>query len=462
MPRKRNGFRRFVLLLFGLTLFFAFISGVYYALKRARSQPPVITLIKVPTFMGKKSELEFSVKDDQTGLREILVELDQGGIISTLFDEKYPGPKLLQVWKMGSIKEKHVQLELSVADLKLKEGQAKLKITARDYSLRHIGGNQAVYEQTITIDLTPPHIEAMSKQHYINQGGAEFIVYRVSKDAATSGVKVGDYFFPGCQGPFTDPEVRMAFFAVPYDVPANVDMKLVAMDAAGNSAEAQFFYKVFPKKFPQAKVQITDAFLQKKMPEFLENNLGLHRDSDWVKVFLEVNGPLRRQTRDQIRELTKKTQPKMLWSEAFHQLRNSKVESNFAQRRTYVYNGKEVDRSVHLGYDLAVTTQTDIEAANDGIVVYSGYLTIYGQTVILDHGCGLFTLYGHMSSRRVNVGDRVKRGDTLGQTGNTGLAMGDHLHFSVLLDGVEVDCKEWWDPRWIKVRVLDKMHALSS
>ncbi len=105
---------------------------------------------------------------------------------------------------------------------------------------------------------------------------------------------------------------------------------------------------------------------------------------------------------------------------------------------------------MHYGYDLASTKQSPVTAANRGVVVFADPLTIYGNTVILDHGLGLQTLYAHLSSMEVKVGDEVAKGQELGRTGASGLAIGDHLHFEVLVHGVSVTPIEWWDARWIR------------
>jgi murein DD-endopeptidase MepM/ murein hydrolase activator NlpD len=118
-----------------------------------------------------------------------------------------------------------------------------------------------------------------------------------------------------------------------------------------------------------------------------------------------------------------------------------------------VYDGREIDRQVHFGFDLASTRQSPVPAANGGVVVFAEPLTIYGNTVIVDHGLGLQTLYAHLSSVAVKRGDKVTRGQELGRTGATGLALGDHLHFEVLVSGVSVTPLEWWDAKWIRDRI---------
>ncbi len=170
-----------------------------------------------------------------------------------------------------------------------------------------------------------------------------------------------------------------------------------------------------------------------------------------------MNSKLRKENDATIRNATTKSDSAILWEGAFHQLSNSKVEANFADERTYVYNGEPIDKQYHLGYDLAVTKRYPIEAANNGIVVYAGPLGIYGNTVIIDHGMGVSTLYGHMSSIDVNVGDEVKKNQIIGKTGQTGLAAGDHLHYGVYVGGVAVRPIEWWDPKWLNDNILLKI-----
>jgi murein DD-endopeptidase MepM/ murein hydrolase activator NlpD len=155
--------------------------------------------------------------------------------------------------------------------------------------------------------------------------------------------------------------------------------------------------------------------------------------------------------------MSKKTAPRMLWSEAFQPLGNAKVEAKFADSRTYVYDGKDVDHQTHLGFDLAVTVHIPVAAANRGVVVHASDLGIFGNCIVLDHGLGVQSLYGHLSSIDVKVGDTVNKGQVMGHSGMTGLAAGDHLHFTMMVDGQPVNPVEWWDPKWMQDRVFRKI-----
>ena len=152
-----------------------------------------------------------------------------------------------------------------------------------------------------------------------------------------------------------------------------------------------------------------------------------------------------------------KTADHFLFSQPFARQAHSQAEATFADLRNYIYHGKKIDQQVHLGYDLAVTQHVGVEASNDGRVVYAAPLGIYGNCVVVDHGYGLQTIYGHMSHIDVHEGDMVKRGQVMGQSGMTGMAGGDHIHFAMQLDGVQIDPKEWWDTHWIQDHVAKRV-----
>lgn len=133
------------------------------------------------------------------------------------------------------------------------------------------------------------------------------------------------------------------------------------------------------------------------------------------------------------------------------------AKAGFADHRTYFYKGKAIDKQVHLGMDIASTRHVPIKAAGTGIVVFGDYLGIYGNMVLIDHGQGLFSLYSHLSQINVSPGDLLQKGDILGNSGTSGMAGGDHLHFSILVNGIFVTPKEWWDQHWIDITIDDPL-----
>jgi murein DD-endopeptidase MepM/ murein hydrolase activator NlpD len=446
----------FVLLVlaFLLLIFFFAIS-----FKRWEGQAPIIRFDREFKSLGQSPNLSLTIDDAASGLNRVSVALRQKDQIIPLVEEKYEGPSVFEFWQTGLQKSTTIELGKRIAEkYKAQEGPASLSVTASDHAWRNfLRGNQSRFQRDFVFDIHPPRLEVLSAQHYINQGGSECVVYRVSPDAEASGVQVGPNFFPGYPASSSDPNLRFCLFAFAYNIPGNSTLRLVARDAAGNEAMATFWYKLFPKKFRSRSIPLDEAFLQKVVPEVMSHSPSVQDQGELIKTFVEINSKLRKANHDQIAESSRKSAPSFLWDGAFLQLSNSQVESLFADHRTYVYKGKEVDQQDHVGFDLSVTQQYPIEASNNGVVLYADYLGIYGNTILIDHGCGLISLYGHLSSIGVQPGQQVKKKDVIGRSGATGLAGGDHLHFGLFLHGVPVNPTEWWDAKWIKDHVLDRI-----
>jgi murein DD-endopeptidase MepM/ murein hydrolase activator NlpD len=343
----------------------------------------------------------------------------------------------------------------------IKEGPAVFRVSARDGSLwGFFKGNETVIQKNVTIDITPPTVELMADDAYINFGGSGLVAYKVSADAVTSGVRIGNYFFPGYKGQTKDPNTTIAFFAHPYNVPEDQKAVLVATDKAGNSRELRLGYTLKDVRYKKSSIPISEDFIQSKVAPLL-SDVGARQGTP-KDIFVKVNNGLRKENEDKIRAVGQKTADKMLWSGPFTQLSNSKVEANFADARTYLYHNEPIDNAYHLGFDLSVTKRYPVEAANSGVVSFVGDLGIYGNTVIIDHGLGLSTLYGHLSSVDVKEGNQIKPQQIIGRTGETGLAVGDHLHFATLLQGIPVLPKEWWDAKWIKDNIQPKLDSTTA
>jgi murein DD-endopeptidase MepM/ murein hydrolase activator NlpD len=252
----------------------------------------------------------------------------------------------------------------------------------------------------------------------------------------------------------TDPNARIAFFALRYDQPLDTPMHLYARDEAGNTATANFDYRTFPKPFKKSRIELTDDFLNRVVPAILSGTTEVKPTGSLVEQFVVINGDLRRKNAATIASMAAKTSPEMLWGGVvFHNFANTTAESAFADDRSYIYKGQQVDEQTHLGFDLASFAGTTIVAANRGKVLWAHELGIYGNCVIIDHGMGVQSLYGHLSRIDVQPGQMVDKGQALGKSGETGLAGGDHLHFTMLVNGQMVNPIEWWDPHWVQDRV---------
>jgi murein DD-endopeptidase MepM/ murein hydrolase activator NlpD len=426
------------------------VVGAYYLGPRFERSAPQIRLPDSDVI--GLAPMEIAIADEGAGLKSVVATLSAGGTEHTLVSEQYAEPA----------REKKFTLALSSKLAGLKEGPAVLRVSAKDASLwSFFGGNETVIQKNLTIDLTPPSLELVADDRYVNFGGVGAIVYKASPDTARSGVRLGDYFFPGFKGQIqSQPDYFIALFAHPYNVPADAKAVLVATDKAGNSREIRLVYELKNVNYRKSRIALSESFLQNKVAPLLQDVAA--RQGAPKDVFVAVNKKLRAENEKRITEITGKATPSMLWKGAFSQLSNSKVEANFADQRTYVYNGEAIDTAYHLGYDLSVTKNYPVEAANSGTAAFVGELGIYGNTVILDHGLGLFTLYSHLSSFDVKVGDAVKARQIIGRTGETGLAAGDHLHYGVYLHGVAVLPVEWWDAKWINDNIAPKLAGRSS
>lgn len=447
-------------LAFFLFLLTAMVGGAYIA--AGRTTPATITIEKPDGPVGQQGTLSFVAHGPRARFDRLSATVEQNGRTFQVFAQEAPEGATVTRLDEERIRITRGIGKTSLSDLQ--EGPAKVVVTATRTSFLRLRDVHTTVSRDFTVRLEPPRVSVLSTKHYLNQGGAEFVVYRATPADVESGVRVGDIEYRGYPAaglgiPGADPALRVAFFALLPD--QNVDTRIVAFarDAAGNEAVVSFVDQVFPKRFRASRIPVDDRFFGRVVPEILAQSPQLKVDdpNDLRASFLKINGELRRLNAEQIAALTASSPAERLWNGPFMQLGNSQVEAGFADRRTYLYNGKEIDQQVHLGFDLAVTAAVPILAANDGKVVQAGWLGIYGNCVIVDHGLGVASLYGHLSSIDAKVGDTVTKGQVLGRSGMTGLAGGDHLHFTMLVGGRPVNPVEWWDAHWMQDRVDRKV-----
>jgi murein DD-endopeptidase MepM/ murein hydrolase activator NlpD len=382
------------------------------------------------------------------GVRSVEAWLEQEGKRYPLFEEKDPARRLL--WKRHEA-ARRVTFEAGKTKAPdLKEGKAQLVVETVSNDLR---GSTDSAATEVSVVLKPPSVMADGFQHYINQGGMELAVMTPGGSWSEAGVHVGKYTFRSFPLP-GHPEERFAMFAYPWDLPPDVAPEVFARNQAGTEATAKFMFKLFPKKFRARDFPIEDALMEKLVNSVDPTNT-LAPGKDMLGRFLYINGDLRRKNNQQLADLRLKTEEKILWNGPF--LHWGKEEANYADVRAYMYHGKKVDEQVHLGFDLSDTQTTPVKAANDGKVVWAADLGIYGNCIVVDHGYGLQSIYGHLREIDVKVGDAVTKGQKMGVEGQTGLAGGTHLHFSMQVDGVQVNPREWWDEHWIQDRVMSKL-----
>jgi hypothetical protein len=421
-----------------LVLLLAVVGSVSY-LGWRQSVPGVRAVAQLPRFLGHNTSFTVTLEAARGTIQRAEVRAVQGGTPVTLAKSEGAGSG-------------RVVLPVTVpsAAVGLKEGAATLEVLAADDFWRPLRlKGAALLTQPVTVDLTPPRVEILSSTRYVSPGGAVLVAFR-APDASRVDVNVGARVFPSFSYGAPDKGARVAFIALPWDFAAGTPLAVTGRDEAGNAATRGVPAELKPRPFPRDTIILSEAFLQTKVPELLPQRAPTQ---PLIDGFLVINRDQRRQAEEEKVKIGAKTADKLLWEGPFVQPRNTKVFSNFAETRTYVYQGRTVDTQVHVGFDLASTKQSPVPASNAGQVAFAGPLTIYGNTVIVDHGLGLQTLYAHLSTIGVKVGDMVTRGQELGRSGTTGLAVGDHLHFEVLVSGVSVTPIEWWDGKWIRDRI---------
>ena len=457
MQRRRSRFGRNFLRLVFLVVLVAAVLGILGAV-RVGPAPNVTIEPKLPG-IGKKTPIEIRVEEAKRGLSGLSVEFVQGDRVEKLATREHTPRPPWAFWGPRDTTDT-LTVEVGTETLKgLKEGPAKVRVVAQRAGSWLRSPDPVVVEREMKVRLRPPTVQVVSSRTYVDQGGSEVVVYRVSDSAVKDGVQAGSWWFPGFPLPGGGSQDRFALFGVPFDMADVSGVHLVAADDVGNVARASFIDRFRPKPFKSDKIEVTDAFLQRVVPPILDHESDLGDKGSLLDNYLAINGELRKKNYQTLIELSQKSEQKFLWSDVFMPMRNAKVMSSFADRRTYMYGGRSVDRQDHLGFDLASTSLAEVQAGNSGVVVLARFFGIYGNTVVIDHGYGLQTLYGHLSSIAVEEGQKVSRGQVVGRSGETGLAGGDHLHFSVLLHGLSVNPSEWWDSHWIHDRLKLKLGA---
>jgi murein DD-endopeptidase MepM/ murein hydrolase activator NlpD len=430
------------------------IPCIWLAIIRMEGTPPALALDLASPFIGATRTIGLSVDDTGSGIRKIRMGLLVDGREVEILQRTYPSAGFF-----AGGKEKSVQVEATISpqSMGFADGKGVLRVAVWDYSLRSWGkGNRIDLEKEIRIDTQAPSINLISRAHNLTQGGSGVALYRLSEDCPVSGVKVGDHFYPGYTGHFKDPSIYMAFFALDYQQGREARVVVTATDFAGNPSTAGLVHHINARSFRKDAINLSDAFFNAKMPEF-ERYFPDAAGGSRLDLFLKVNRELRDKDHEVIERITAQTEKEILWDGPFLRLPRSANRAQFADHRTYLYGGKMIDQQVHLGIDLASTAHSEVPAGNRGKVAFTGDQGIYGNTIILDHGFGLFTLYSHLSQIDVAEGQMVQKGQPIGKTGMTGMAGGDHLHYSTLIHQTYVNPVEWWDEVWIKNNISVKI-----
>lgn len=443
------------------------LVAAYFLVARPGPAPEVSLEADRPGVGREPTNLVVHVKEPTRGVSKVRVEAVQGDGEPVVLAEETLTPRPTYALWQERTAEHTIEVPVSRETVEnLEEGDLKIRVVASRAPGLLGEGDPTTQELDLPVRLRPPTLSVQTTQHYLSQGGSGVVRYTVGETAleegGRDGVQAGEWFFEGFPYPGGQPTDRFALFGVPYTLDDRNQIRLVATDPFGNESEARFTDQFQPKPIRNDTITLSDPFMEKVTSEIMGQTPSLSDKGDLVANYVQINSELRKTNAEELIELGEKSATEFLWQGVFKQMPNSQVMASFADRRSYMYEGEKVDQQDHLGFDLATRRGDSVPASNAGKVVLARYFGIYGNTVVIDHGYGLQTLYSHLSSIDVAEGDTVAQGDSIGRTGETGLAGGDHLHFTVMVDGLPVSPGEWWDPKWVREKVCDKLGDVAA
>ena len=419
-------------------------ASVLY-LRSSKTELQVQTPVKV---IGSATPIRV-LAINRNGVRRLSASIEQGGKSYPVYGKEFPAVR----WNLFRTAETPAVLQFEAGSKTapgLQDGKAvvRLEAVSNDFASR-----TSSLALEVDVNSKPPAVSVDDEEIVATLGGSGVVAFTVGGYVTESGVRVGKYVFRSWPMPgAASAERRIALFALPHDLPEGEFPVVYASNPSGAEAVGRIRHNITRKKFRQRDIKLEDGFLSKVLSEL---DLG-GRGSEIIR-FVRINKDMRQANNQQLADLRLKTADRMLWDGPFQQLANSSVEAQYCDYRTYFYKGESVDEQVHLGFDLATTARAPVTASNDGQVVFAGRLGIYGNAVVIDHGFSLQSLYAHLSEISVKAGESVKKRQVIGRSGDTGLAGGDHLHFTMLLEGVPVNPVEWWDAHWLEDRLFRRM-----
>lgn len=335
----------------------------------------------------------------------------------------------------------------------------KIAIEVIDNSMwKFFQGNKTYKEFDLTIDREKPLARVLVNSRTIKKGGSATVVVEVKdKNLSKKYISFNDeYQFELI--PFMKKDFYAAIIAWPIDVEEFNIVNLVAIDKAKNKTVTKVPLYIKDLKIKDDNINISKNFIEKvSIPVLKKSDYAIPTND--VDIFIKQNRELRAKNLATIKSESLKNMSKDMLLEynfrTFKRLEGSKTFAGFAERRQYFYENEKIDQAWHLGMDWASIKHADVKSSNSGKVIFNDYLGIYGNTLIIDHKLGIQSLYAHTSKFYVKKDEKVKIGQKIAETGSTGAVFGDHLHFGMLVQGIEVNPLEWMDRAWIKSRVTN-------
>jgi len=407
-------------------------------------------IIKSESFLywNRKDPLKIKISDN-SALKSYTVHINDGTNNIVVANEMI----------LENLKEKTLEIfypKKVIDGVRLDPRATKLQITldVTDKSnWNFFQGNIAHKVLNVEIDYKRPNINILSNSYSVTKGGVGLVVFQIKDKALES-------FYVEASGnrfkaqPYKEDGYFATLIVWPFDK-ENFVANIVAVDKAGNKRITNVPFYILDKKYRISWIQAKDKFIDGKISDLIASEPKYSIVDDRLEKLKTINETMRLENEEMIHSLSKKVSNDILdeWKiKRFYPLKNAAKVASFGDDRHYYYKEKdnEVSESKHVGLDLASTKMAKVLSSNKGKVVFADYNGIYGNMPMIDHGLGLYTLYGHCSNLLVKAGDEIGAGFAIAQTGKSGLALGDHLHFGMLVQGLEVRPEEWMDRKWIR------------
>ena len=446
MRRKQNSFTKFMI----TVLFIGAIAGAgfIYLSPQFEQNKPKITF-STNEFWNLKDKLQISISDESSVKYYKVTFID--GNNEVVLAEK--------VFTNNTNTTQDIFVKPPKLDIFYKGNDVKIKVTVIDNSKwNFLNGNEITKIYSIKVDKQKPIADIIANSRYIKRGGSAIVIVNVEddnlKDAYISFNKEINFKLV----PFYKDGYFISLIAWDINIEKFKRVNLIAIDKAGNKTVSKIPLYIQNAYIKKSKLKISNRFIQ-NVSEKVLNKSNIDIPNNDIDTFLAQNDILRKSNVDFLRKMSLE---KMDFSKIssfnikpLKRLKGSKRVSGYGERRHYIYNNKQIDEQWHLGVDFAKYKHSKVYPAADGKVFFNNYLGIYGNTIVLDHGLGLATLYAHLSTTKVQLDQTVYKSTKIGITGITGAVLGDHLHFGVLVQGIEVDPVEWMSRKWLKERITN-------
>jgi len=432
---------------FGVLFLFALIIGgalyVYTSAIFERDVP--VVQMENNGYWNLKKPLEISI-NDASGLKSYKIILKTATEQKTLQHEQYVTPQ----------KSLNVKVSPPKSAYAMKEKEISIIVQATDTSKWNLlNGNSVIKEYKLKIDKKRPQLSAVANSYKIKKGGAALVIFK-AKDDNLKNIYIQTNFGKIFKAqPFYKEGYYISLLAWPV-TENSFRATIVAIDNADNIAKVTVPLYLKEKKYRTSYIKLSDKFLNGKIAELAEEFVETQGVTDSIEQFKIINEDVRAKNEKLIHDITSKVSTDMISNfkmKKMYPLKNAAIVAHFGDHRKYSYKGERISESYHLGLDMASNAMAKIKPQNSGDVVYADYNGLYGNMPIIHHGLGLYTLYGHCSSLNIASGDSIRAGAQIANTGKSGYAMGDHLHFGVLIQGIEVRPAEWMDSTWMKLNI---------